>query len=481
MLELAICDDDIILCNWLEQKLLHYGKANDCQISIEIYYSAEQLLNRLEEESYDMLFLDICLEHENGIDIGTEIRKKNYGKELRITYISTYQEYAMKLFRIHPFDFLVKPIREEELFRVIGELRELLKERKKIFEYTDTKGIHKISYDKILYFYSLGKRVHIVTSEKEYEYRGKLKDVADVTEEYFLLIHKSYLINMEHVEHYEYDNVVMKDKTRLSISKANRKKVIRDLRKLKDNDDVKAVVLRVNSPGGSAFASEQIWHAVKELKTKKPVIVSMGDYAASGGYYISCVADTIVAEPTTLTGSIGIFGMIPNVKGLTDKIGLSYDVVKTNKYADFGNIMRPFNEDEKSLLQMMITEGYDTFVTRCAEGRHMTKVAIEKIAEGRVWTGETAKELGLVDELGGIDKALDIAVAKAGIEGYTVVSYPEKQDFLSSLLDTKPTNYVESQLLKSKLGEYYQQFGLLKNLQEQSMIQARIPFELNIK
>ncbi len=258
-------------------------------------------------------------------------------------------------------------------------------------------------------------------------------------------------------------------------------KVIRDLRKLKDNDDVKAVVLRVNSPGGSAFASEQIWHAVKELKTKKPVIVSMGDYAASGGYYISCVADTIVAEPTTLTGSIGIFGMIPNVKGLTDKIGLSYDVVKTNKYADFGNIMRPFNEDEKSLLQMMITEGYDTFVTRCAEGRHMTKEAIEKIAEGRVWTGETAKELGLVDELGGIDKALDIAVAKAGIEGYTVVSYPEKQDFLSSLLDTKPTNYVESQLLKSKLGEYYQQFGLLKNLQEQSMIQARIPFELNIK
>ena len=258
-------------------------------------------------------------------------------------------------------------------------------------------------------------------------------------------------------------------------------KVIRDLRKLKDDNDVKAVVLRVNSPGGSAFASEQIWHAVKELKTKKPVIVSMGDYAASGGYYISCVADTIVAEPTTLTGSIGIFGIIPNVKGLTDKIGLSYDVVKTNKYADFGNIMRPFNEDERSLLQMMITEGYDTFVSRCAEGRHMTKEAIEKIAEGRVWTGETAKKLGLVDELGGIDKALDIAVAKAGIEGYTVISYPAKQDFFSSLLDTKPTNYVESQLLKSKLGEFYQQFGLLKNLQEQSMIQARIPFELNIK
>ena len=258
-------------------------------------------------------------------------------------------------------------------------------------------------------------------------------------------------------------------------------KVIRDLRKLKENDDVKAVVLRVNSPGGSAFASEQIWYAVKELKTKKPVIVSMSDYASSGGYYISCGADTIVAEPTTLTGSIGIFGMVPNVKELTDKIGLSYDVVKTNKYADFGNIMRPFSEGEKALLQMMVAEGYDTFITRCAEGRHTTKEAIEKIAEGRVWTGEAAKELGLVDELGGIDKALEIAVAKAGVGGYTIVSYPEKKDVLSSLLDTKPTNYVESQLLKSKLGEYYRQFGLLTNLKEQSMIQARVPFELNIK
>ena len=258
-------------------------------------------------------------------------------------------------------------------------------------------------------------------------------------------------------------------------------KVIRDLRKLKDNDDVKAVVLRVNSPGGSAFASEQIWHAVKELKTKKPVIVSMGDYAASGGYYISCVADTIVAEPTTLTGSIGIFGMMPNAKELSEKIGLTYDVVKTNKFADFGNIMRPFNEDEKTLMQMMITQGYDTFVSRCAEGRNITKEAIEKVAEGRVWTGEAAKKLGLVDELGGIDTALEIAVKKAGIEGYTVVSYPAKQDFLSSLLDTKPTNYVEAQILKSKLGEYYQQFGMLKNLTERSMIQARIPFELNIK
>lgn len=257
--------------------------------------------------------------------------------------------------------------------------------------------------------------------------------------------------------------------------------VIRDLRKLKDDEDVKAVVLRVNSPGGSAFASEQIWHAVKELKAKKPVMVSMGGYAASGGYYIACVADSIVAEPTTLTGSIGIFGMVPNAKGLSEKVGLTYDVVKTNKFADFGNIMRPFNDDEKALMQMMITQGYDTFVSRCAEGRHMTKEAIEKIAEGRVWTGEAAKELGLVDELGGIDKALDFAVKKAKLEGYTVVAYPDKKDIFSTLMDTSPTNYVESQLLKSKMGDYYKDFSLLKNIGEQAMIQARVPFELNIK
>lgn len=258
-------------------------------------------------------------------------------------------------------------------------------------------------------------------------------------------------------------------------------KVVRDLNKLKDDDNVKAVVLRVNSPGGSAFASEQIWHTVKELKSKKPVIVSMGNYAASGGYYISCAADTIVAEPTTLTGSIGVFGIIPNIKKLTDKIGVNYDVVKTNKFADFGNIMRPFNEDEKILMQMMITQVYDTFITRCAEGRDINKTDVEKIAEGRIWSGETAQKLGLVDVLGGVNDALEIAVAKAGIDNYTVISYPQKQSFLSFFLDNEPTKYVESQLLKSKLGEFYSEFGLLKKIKEQPMIQTRVPFELNIK
>lgn len=258
-------------------------------------------------------------------------------------------------------------------------------------------------------------------------------------------------------------------------------KVVKDLRKLKEDDQVKAVVLRVNSPGGSAFASEQIWHAVKALREEKPVIVSMGDYAASGGYYLSCAADTIVAEPMTLTGSIGIFGMVPNMKGLADKVGLSYDVAKTNKFADLGNVMRPLNDEEKALMQMMVNQGYDTFLSRCAEGRHTTKEAIAKVAEGRVWTGEMAKELGLVDELGGIDKALKIAEAKAGVDNYTLVAYPEQMGMWESLLEVSPANYIESKLLKDRLGDYYQSFDLLRNLREKAMIQARMPFELTIK
>lgn len=257
--------------------------------------------------------------------------------------------------------------------------------------------------------------------------------------------------------------------------------VVKDLRKLKEDDQVKAVVLRVNSPGGSAFASEQIWHAVKALREEKPVIVSMGDYAASGGYYLSCAADTIVAEPMTLTGSIGIFGMVPNMKGLADKVGLSYDVAKTNKFADLGNVMRPLNDEEKALMQMMVNQGYDTFLSRCAEGRHTTKEAIAKVAEGRVWTGEMAKELGLVDELGGIDKALKIAEAKAGVDNYTLVAYPEQMGMWESLLEVSPANYIESKLLKDRLGDYYQSFDMLRNLREKAMIQARMPFELTIK
>ena len=261
----------------------------------------------------------------------------------------------------------------------------------------------------------------------------------------------------------------------------NSKKVIRDLRRLQEDEDVKAVVLRVNSPGGSAYGSEQIWYAVTQLKKEKPVIVSMGDYAASGGYYISCNADTIVADPTTLTGSIGIFGMFPNAKGLADKIGVDFDVVKTNRYADFGMLTRPMDDGEKGLVQMYVNRGYDLFLTRCSEGRGISKEELDKIAQGRVWTGSTAKELGLVDELGGLDRALEIAIDKADVEACTVMNYPKKESFFESLMNTNPGNYIKARMLKGTMGEIYQQFGALENFDKADRIQARVPFELNIQ
>lgn len=281
--------------------------------------------------------------------------------------------------------------------------------------------------------------------------------------------------------YYAYGDIYNSASSGISEQCIDATKVIKDLRSLKEDKNVKAVVLRVNSPGGSAFASEQIWYAVSELKKEKPVIVSMGDYAASGGYYISCNADTIVAEPTTLTGSIGIFGMFPNVKGLTDKIGLDFDVVKTNQYSDFGMPNRPLNDGEKGLMQMYVNNGYDLFLTRCSEGRGISKEELDKIAQGRVWTGSTAKELGLVDELGGLDKALEIAIAKADVDAYTVMSYPGKESIFETLMNTRPDNYIKARILKSSMGELYQQFKLLENFDKCDRIQARIPFELNIR
>lgn len=281
--------------------------------------------------------------------------------------------------------------------------------------------------------------------------------------------------------YYAYGDICNSASSDINEQSIDATKVIKDLQRLKENKDVKAVVLRVNSPGGSAFASEQIWYAVSELKKEKPVIVSMGDYAASGGYYISCNADTIVAEPTTLTGSIGIFGMFPNAKGLTDKIGLNFDVVKTNQYADFGMLNRPMNDGEKGLMQMYVNNGYDLFLTRCSEGRGISKEELDKIAQGRVWTGSKAKELGLVDELGGLDKALEIAIAKAGVDAYTVMNYPAKKSFFDILTSVRPDNYIKARILKSAMGEFYRPFSVLENFNKCDRIQARMPFELNIQ
>ena len=207
----------------------------------------------------------------------------------------------------------------------------------------------------------------------------------------------------------------------------------------------------------------------------------MGDYAASGGYYISCAADYIVANPTTLTGSIGIFGMFPNMENLlTDKLGLHFDVVKTNNLADMGTFSRPFNHAEKEALQNYINKGYKLFVKRCADGRGMSVEAIEKIAEGRVWTGATAKELGLVDELGGLDKAIEIAAQKANIENYSLINYPDKNNVFSALLEQGKDDYINSQM-KEALGEYYEHLKFVQNIKEADPIQARMPFDIRIK
>lgn len=260
----------------------------------------------------------------------------------------------------------------------------------------------------------------------------------------------------------------------------NSEQMINDLRRLREDENVKAVVLRVNSPGGSAYGSEQIWREVTLLKEAKPVIVSMGDYAASGGYYISCAADWIVAQPTTLTGSIGIFGMIPNAeKLLNDKLGIHFDVVKTNPLADLGDISRPFTEEEKALVQGMVNKGYALFTQRCADGRKMEVEDIKKIAEGRVWTGEMAKELKLVDELGGIDRAIAIAAERAEITEYTVLSYPKQDEFFTSLLKTGTDHYL-SMGLKKQLGEWYEPLQFVKNLKDADRIQARMPFMLKL-
>lgn len=261
----------------------------------------------------------------------------------------------------------------------------------------------------------------------------------------------------------------------------NSEKMTKDLRDLRKDKNVKAVVLRVNSPGGSAYGSEQIWREVNLLKAEKPVVVSMGDYAASGGYYISCAANKIVAEPTTLTGSIGIFGMMPDASELlTNKLGLHFDGVKTHKMADMGSMSRPFNAEESALMQQMVNQGYALFTKRCAEGRNIPLEELCKIAEGRVWTGSMAKELKLVDELGGLDTAIQLAAELGKVKDYKLKSYPAKQDFLTELLNTRTDRYIHGQLQET-FGEYYQGFEWLRHVKQSDRLQARLPFNMRIQ
>ena len=257
-------------------------------------------------------------------------------------------------------------------------------------------------------------------------------------------------------------------------------KVCADLRKIRDDETIKAVVLRVNSPGGSAYASEQIWNEVVKLKEKKPVIVSMGDYAASGGYYISCAADTIIAQPNTLTGSIGIFGMFPNPhKLITEKLKLNVETVKSNKHSDLGSMFRPYTADERAIMQRYINRGYALFTKRCADGRQMSIADIEAVAQGRVWTGEMAKDLGLVDLLGGIELAKEIAAEKAGIESYTLISYPKEENMLTMLLNQTKESYIEARMGKVA-GQFKNELNLIYNLEQMNNLQARMPYEIHL-
>ena len=270
------------------------------------------------------------------------------------------------------------------------------------------------------------------------------------------------------------------------------RKMVKEINALADDDDVKAVVLRINSGGGSAYASEQMHHALMLLKEKKPLVVSMGDYAASGGYYMSCMANYIFAERTTLTGSIGIFGMFPNLSGTFDMVGLDFDGVKTNKLADLQSnmVLKGMNAEERALLQAEINRGYELFTLRCAEGRGMTQDEIKAIGEGRVWSGVRALEIGLVDSLGGIDAAIAKAAEIADIEeDYKLTEYPEEEDMMTKLLNAfsstasalLPSVRAEKALEKRLGKAAYESLRSMEQMQQQNPIQARIPYDIIIE
>lgn len=259
--------------------------------------------------------------------------------------------------------------------------------------------------------------------------------------------------------------------------------VCKDLEDLMNDDNVKAVVIRINSGGGDAYASEQLWHQMVELKKKKPVVVSMGDYAASGAYYMSCPANWIVAQPNTLTGSIGIFAAIPDMSGLiTQKLGVKFDEVKTNRNSTFGNVMaRPFNDEELGYLQGYVNRGYQLFRQRVADGRHQKTEDIEKIAQGRVWLGSDALKIKLVDQLGGLNQAIEKAASLAKLKEYHTKNYPAVPSWTEQFMASVGRKSYLDEQLRLTLGDLYEPFIMLRNMNEREVLQARIPFVLNIK
>ena len=253
------------------------------------------------------------------------------------------------------------------------------------------------------------------------------------------------------------------------------------LREAAEDDDVKAVVLRMNSPGGDAFLSEQLWHAVKQLRSKKPVVVSMGDYAASGGYYISSAANRIVAQPNTLTGSIGIFGLFPNFSELVRKVGVNVEVVKTNDFADLTISMpyKPLTNEQRALIQRHVERGYDIFLSRVAEGRHMTKAQVDSVGQGRVWLGRKAQMLGLVDKLGGLDVAIKEAASLAKLSDYSVDYGVTSINVWEELFkSTSPSNEFIARLRSAFLtDEERKAIRIMQGVTRYSGIQARLPYD----
>jgi protease IV len=257
------------------------------------------------------------------------------------------------------------------------------------------------------------------------------------------------------------------------------KDLSRTIREARRDSSIKAVVLRINSPGGSGLGSEIIWREVKLTKEVKPIIVSMGDLAASGGYYIACAADSIVAHPSTLTGSIGVFGMIPNTEDLLRKIGVTTDRVKTNQFADFPVLDRPFTTDEKQLMQGYIERFYGIFLKRCADGRQTTVEAIDEVGEGRVWSGDNALAINLVDKLGGIDDAIAIAAGMAKLESYRLVELPEVLTPIEQIMKSLSEN-ASARIGNLLLGEQYQILKTINDLQTAHPVQARMPFDIQL-
>lgn len=252
------------------------------------------------------------------------------------------------------------------------------------------------------------------------------------------------------------------------------------IRKARLDTTVKAIVLRVNSPGGSALASEVIWREAVLARKAKPLVVSMGDLAASGGYYISCIADTIVAQANTLTGSIGVFGLLFNTQNMwKDKLGITFDTVRTGRFADIGSLSRPLTAEERAIYQEEVEQIYNVFIGHVAEGRNMTTAAVDSIGQGRIWSGTDAKQIGLVDVIGGLETAKSIAAKMAGLDNYRTVNYPEQKEFLQKLMEDFSAD-AKAYFAKEELGESYRYYAKLREVLNSQGIQARLPYELFI-